>query len=100
MSDGNRVGVGFTRSMVLSPLWRGPDNIHGFILHRQSYRQGRATAQAPTVSAVSGVRITTLMIRACSLTTIACGRWSLVTMALFLSNYAPGAMPKQQPDEV
>ncbi len=28
--------------------------------------------------AVSGVRITTLTLRTCNLTTIACGRWSLV----------------------
>ncbi len=26
--------------MVVSPLWRGPGNIHGFILNGKSYRQG------------------------------------------------------------
>ncbi len=35
------------------------------------------TAQTPTVAAV--VRITTLILRTCTLTTIACGRRSLVT---------------------
>ncbi len=34
--------------MVVSPLWRGPGNIHGFILDEKSYRQGQATAQTPT----------------------------------------------------
>ncbi len=38
------------------------------------------TAQTPTVTAVSGVRITTLLSRTRNLTTIACGRWSLVTI--------------------
>ncbi len=65
--------------MVVSPLWRAPDNIHGFILDGKSYRQGLATAQTPTVTAVSGVRITTLLLRTCNLTIIACGWWSLVT---------------------
>ncbi len=65
---GNRVGVGLTRStinpmqvhyvrMTVSPLLRGPGNIHGSIL------DGKATAQTPTVLAVSGVRITTLPLR-------------------------------------
>ncbi len=44
----------------------------------KSYRQGYATAQKPTVPAIFGVRITTLLLRTCNLTTIACGRWSLV----------------------
>ncbi len=26
--------------MVVSPLWRGPGNTHGFILDGKSYRQG------------------------------------------------------------
>ncbi len=46
--------------MVVIPLWRGPGNIHGFVLGGKSYRQGLATTQTPTVTAVSGVRITTL----------------------------------------
>ncbi len=64
--------------MVVSPLWRGPGNIHGFVLDGKSYRQGLASAQTPTVTAVSGVRITTLILSTCNLTTIECGRWSLV----------------------
>ncbi len=63
----------------MSPLWRGPGNIHGFILDGKSYRQGQATSQTPTVTAVSGVRITTLLSQTYNLITIACGRWSLVT---------------------
>ncbi len=66
--------------MVVSPLWRGPGTVPDFILDGKSYRQGYATAQTPTVTAVSGVRITTLLLRTCNLTTIACGRWSLVTI--------------------
>ncbi len=65
--------------MLVSPLWRGPGNMHGFVLDGKSYRQGKATAQTPTVTAVSGVKITTLLLRTCNLTTIACGRWNLVT---------------------
>ncbi len=65
--------------MVVSPLWRGTGNIHGFILDGKAYRQGKATAQTPTVPAVSGVRITTLLLHTCKLATIACARWSLVT---------------------
>ncbi len=60
----------------MSPLWCRPGNILGFILDGKSYRQGEATAQTPTVPTVSGVRITTLSLRTCNLTTIACGRWS------------------------
>ncbi len=69
---GNQVGVGTCSlfyshlreqvnnvRMVVSPLWRGPGNVHGFVLDGKSYRQGEATAQTPTVTAVSGVRITT-----------------------------------------
>ncbi len=59
----------------MSPLWRGPGNIHGFVLDGISYR---TTAQ--TVTAATGVRITTLLLQMCNLTTIACGRWSLVTI--------------------
>ncbi len=66
--------------MVVSPLWRGPGNIHGFVLDGKSYRQEQVTAQTPTVTAVSGVRITALLLRTCNRTTIACGRWSLVTI--------------------
>ncbi len=55
---GNRVGVGL---VVVSPLWLGPGNVHDFILDGKSYRQGKATAQAPTVPAVSGVRIAALL---------------------------------------
>ncbi len=65
--------------MVVSPLWRGPGNIHGFILGGKSYRQGQATAQRTIEPAVSGVRITKLLLRAFNLTTITCGRRSLVT---------------------
>ncbi len=52
-----------------------PGSIHGFVLDGKSYRQGEATAQTPTVPAVSGVRITT-----CNLITIVLGRWSLVSI--------------------
>ncbi len=65
--------------MVVIPLWSGLGNIHGFILDGKTFRQGKNTAQTPTVAAVSGVRITTLILRKCNLTTIAVGRWSLVT---------------------
>ncbi len=61
------------RQLRSNPQWRGPDNIHGFVLDGKSYRQGWATAQTLNASAVLGVRITT-----CNLTTIARGRWSLV----------------------
>ncbi len=64
--------------MVVSPLWCGPGNIHGFVLNGKPYRQGQAAAQTPTMTAVSSVRITTLFLRTRNLTTIACGRWSLV----------------------
>ncbi len=61
----------------MSTLWRGPGNIHGFILN--GYPTKLATAQTPTVTAVSGVRIPTLILRTCNLT-IACGWWSLVNI--------------------
>ncbi len=41
--------------VVVSPLWRGPDNIHGLVLDRRSYRRGQITVQTPTGTAVSGV---------------------------------------------
>ncbi len=67
--------------MVVSPLWRGPGNTHGFLLDGESYRLGQATAQTLTEPAVSGVRITTS-----SHYSVACGRWSLVSsQALFLA---------------
>ncbi len=95
MSIGNRVSVGLALRhllnfqlrkqvnnvrMVVSPLRRGPGNIHGFIRDGKSYRQGQATAQTPTVPAVSGAMITTLLLRTCNRTTIAFGRWSLVAI--------------------
>ncbi len=64
--------------MVGGPLWRGPGNIHGFVLDGKYNRQGKAIAQTPTVTTVSGVRITALLLRTCNLTIIACGRWSIV----------------------
>ncbi len=45
--------------VVVSPLFRGPGNIHGFNLDGKSYRQRKATAQTLTVPTVSGVRIRT-----------------------------------------
>ncbi len=63
---------------VVSFLWRGEGNIHGFTLDGKSYRQGQATAQIPNEPAVSDVKITTLLLRRCNLTTIACGRWKHV----------------------
>ncbi len=68
-----------TKNNNNSSPWRGPGNIHGFILDGNSYRQGLATAQTPGMSAVSGVRKTTLLLRTCNLATIACCRWRLVT---------------------
>ncbi len=44
--------------MIVSALWRGPRNIHGFILDGKSYRQGSATVQTPTATAVSAVDFT------------------------------------------
>ncbi len=46
--------------MVVSPLVRGPGNIHGFDLDGKSYGKVKATAQTPTVTTVSAVRITML----------------------------------------
>ncbi len=40
--------------VVESPLWRGPGNIHGFVLAGKSYRQEQVT-----VPTVSEVRLTT-----------------------------------------
>ncbi len=57
--------------MVVSPLWRGPSNIHGFILDGKSYQQGKTTDQTQNVPAFSGVRKTTLLLCTCNL---ACGR--------------------------
>ncbi len=65
--------------MEVSPLWRGPGDIHGFVLDGQSYRPEWATAQTLTEPAISGVRITTLILCTCNLTTTACGRWSHAT---------------------
>ncbi len=42
--------------VVVSPMWRELGNTHVFVLDGKSYRQGKATAQAPNVFAVSGVR--------------------------------------------
>ncbi len=75
--------------MVVSPLWRGLGNIHGFVLDRTSYRPGLATAQTPNALAVSGVKIATLVLSTDNLTTIVCGRWSFFidyVKSLFLSN--------------
>ncbi len=33
--------------MVVSPLWRGPANIQGFVLGGKSYQLGLATTQTP-----------------------------------------------------
>ncbi len=66
--------------MLLDPLWRGPGNILGFILDGKSYRQGKATAQTTTLPTISSVRIPTLILRTCNLTTIARGRCSIVTI--------------------
>ncbi len=59
---------------LVSFLWRRPTNIHGFALDGKSYRQGLAA-----VPAICGVRLATLLLRTCNLTTIACDKWSLVT---------------------
>ncbi len=57
--------------MVIRPLWR---NIHGFVLDGK-----HPTNENGLLPAVSGVRITTSILRTYNLTTIACDRWSLVT---------------------
>ncbi len=64
--------------MVVSPLWRGPSNIHGFLLDGEHYQQGWVH-QTRNDPAGIGVRITTLILCMCNLITIAYGRWSLVT---------------------
>ncbi len=46
--------------MVVIPQWSEPDNTHGLALGGKPYRQRWATAQTPTVTAVSSVKITTL----------------------------------------
>ncbi len=66
--------------MVVSPVWRGPGITYGFDPYGKPYRQGETTAQTPTETAVSGVRITTLLLRTCNLIAIARDRWSLVTI--------------------
>ncbi len=77
----------------MSPLWRELDSIHIFVLNEESYGQGLTTAQMLIVSAVFGVRIKT-----CDLTSIACGKWCLVTkywwsvQVLFLDSRALDAM--------
>ncbi len=43
--------------MALSPLWRGPNNIHRFLLDEQSYLSGWATAQTPSGTAVNVVAV-------------------------------------------
>ncbi len=47
--------------MAVSPLQRGPDSTSGFGWNAKRYRHGYATAQTPTMSAVCGMRITTLI---------------------------------------
>ncbi len=64
--------------MVVSPLWCGPGNIHGFDLDGKSYRQGLAAAQTPNEPAVSGVRRTVSVLCLLNLITIECGRWRFV----------------------
>ncbi len=46
---------------------------------KKNYRQGKATAQTQTMSAVSDVSITTLAYCLCNLNVIVCIRWNLVT---------------------
>ncbi len=48
MLVGNRGTVGAQFREQVSSLWRGPANIHGFVLGGRSYRQGWATAQTLT----------------------------------------------------
>ncbi len=59
--------------MVVGLVWRGPANTNGFILEGKYYLQEEATAQTPTVTAVYGMGITTLLLRTCNLIMIACG---------------------------
>ncbi len=36
--------------MVMSPLWRGPGNNHGFLLDGKTYSAGLTTAQTPNLT--------------------------------------------------
>ncbi len=89
--------------MVVGIVWRRPTHTNGFILEGKYYRQGEATAQTPSVTAVYGMGITTLLLHTCNLITIACGRWSQLkwcSEVLFLSIKVLGATPKQQQHHV
>ncbi len=48
--------------MLLTSLWRGPGNIHGFILDGKSYRREWVTTQMTIETTVSCVRLKTLLI--------------------------------------
>ncbi len=65
--------------MTVSPLWRGPGNIHGYILDGKPYLQEKTTTQTSAMTVISDVKITTLILRKYNLSATACGRWSLVT---------------------
>ncbi len=56
--------------MVVSPLWRGPGNIYGFILDCSDTNDDRRFRCEDN----------NVTLRTRNLTTIACGRWSLVTI--------------------
>ncbi len=80
--------------VVVSPLWRGPGSIHGFILDGKSYRQGWATAQTPTVPAEFGVDISRI-----SGLLVLCQnpfRKHRLEPEAFVSSPCEGAMPNQQ----
>ncbi len=54
-------------------------SVKGASKQRPRGSESPVTAQTPTDTAVSGVGITKLLLRKCNLTTMACGRWRLVT---------------------
>ncbi len=73
----------------MSPLWRGPDVIHGFALGEKR----KAIAQTPTVPTISSVRVTTLLYaRITSLISRVAGgvarhsSWAIELLALCLNN--------------
>ncbi len=65
--------------MVISLMWRGLGNMHGFVLDGQTYQQ-------------DGLLLSTNWVRFSCMRSTTLG----LCMTLFLSNWARGAMPKQQ----
>ncbi len=71
--------------MVVSPLWRGPGNIHGFVLDGKSYRQGnRLLFKHHVRNNVDLMRVQPYYYRARQVAP--CRRFGELAQALFLSN--------------